>query len=541
MEKRNFLLQFLQFCILCLCACSCFLAESLKVKADLILDNRQIDGSHTIYFGGQPLREIQYGGTVVWRAGAYITYVIDNNISETHFVPYGQTTLAVTGSKAGYEFAGWRQDQTASADILTADLCTGDAKTLYAVFRKTVTVSCCNGSPTPQTASGYLYYNNGNVRSPEFTIGQLPLSGWSARGWSTGQAADAGISYSAVNGTPFNDDVALYGLYQKNITASFDGNGAESGSVAAITGTAYFNSAGNTVNPAFPMPANGFIKSGNTWTGWLQGSTGITRTSGESVTLSSDTVFAAIWQPTVQNFGYTGNVQEWTVPVTGYYKLEAWGASGGTGYGNSYGIAHIPLEEVSGGPGGYACGYKYLTAGTVLYVCTGGAGGEYGERKGGFNGGTAGFENTHTDHVSFREHYICSGGGGGATHIATRAGLLENLEGCTPDILIAAGGGGGGLDNYEPDEDGEDDEIYGRRGGNGGTGIAPSSSTGFGRSRTSRSCGGGYYTGDDQAGGSSYIGGVMPSLTYNGINYVSTTAVSGHTGNGAATITYLGY
>ena len=134
----------------------------------------------------------------------------------------------------------------------------------------------------------------------------------------------------------------------------------------------------------------------------------------------------------------------------------------------------------------------------------------------------------------------CSGGGGGATHIATRTGLLENLEGCTPDILIAAGGGGGGLDNYEPDEDGEDDEIYGRRGGNGGTGIAPSSSTGFGRSRTSRSCGGGYYTGDDQTGGSSYIGGVMPSLTYNGINYVSTTAVSGHTGNGAATITYLG-
>ena len=82
MEKRNFLLQFLQFCILCLCACSCFLAESLKVKADLILDNRQIDGSHTIYFGGQPLREIQYGGTVVWRAGAYITYVIDNKRSQ---------------------------------------------------------------------------------------------------------------------------------------------------------------------------------------------------------------------------------------------------------------------------------------------------------------------------------------------------------------------------------------------------------------------------------------------------------------------------
>ena len=54
---------------------------------------------------------------------------------------------------------------------------------------------------------------------------------------------------------------------------------------------------------------------------------------------------------------YTGNVQTFTTPHSIYYTLEIWGASGfaATSYG---------------GFGGYAFGYKYLSAGVNIYICT---------------------------------------------------------------------------------------------------------------------------------------------------------------------------
>lgn len=543
MKKRHILLW--RLCILQLCLLCGFLLNIRTARADLLLDTVLIDGSHNIYFDQQPLREIQYNGTVVWRAGADITYVIDNNISETHFVPYGQTTLGVAGSKAGYEFAGWRADMAASGDVLTTDLCTGDEKTLYAVFRKAVTVNCYNGSATNQVSVGHIYYNNGNTRNPEFTIPQTPLSGWTARGWAGSQAADAGVSYPGLDHTAITSDTTLYGVYQKTVTASFDGNGAESGSVPALTGTAYYNSAGNTLNPAFQMPGNGFSRNGHTWSGWLQGSTGITRVAGESVTLSADTIFSAQWQTRIHNFSYTGDIQSWTVPVTGYYNIEAWGASGGTAYGEAS-AKGIPEEDVRGGNGGYASGYKYLTSGTMLYICVGGAGENWNDSdsqtqggRGGYNGGADGKQNDHVDGVSGEGHHIRTGGGGGATHVSTRSGLLETHRDHTSDILLVAGGGGGGMDNYEPDEDGIEDEIYGIPGGAGGLDIDPDDAAAFLKGWGDGG-GGGWYTGDHTRGGSNYIGGVLSTLTYNGHVYTSTSSTSSHRGNGTVTITYLG-
>ena len=62
--------------------------------------------------------------------------------------------------------------------------------------------------------------------------------------------------------------------------------------------------------------------------------------------------------------------QEWTTPgsytykvlESGYYKLEVWGAQGGT---------QDPAIG-SGGKGGYSIGYKYLTANTTIHVVVGG-------------------------------------------------------------------------------------------------------------------------------------------------------------------------
>lgn len=64
-----------------------------------------------------------------------------------------------------------------------------------------------------------------------------------------------------------------------------------------------------------------------------------------------------------EEFEYTGSVQEWIVPVTGRYLLQAWGASGGNN-----------LAENTGGRGGYSTGYINLTAGEVLHIYVGGRG-----------------------------------------------------------------------------------------------------------------------------------------------------------------------
>ncbi len=145
----------------------------------------------------------------------------------------------------------------------------------------------------------------------------------------------------------------------------------------------------------------------------------------------------------------TDDIQTFNVTKTGTYKLEVWGAQGGSVRNDSRSIND---DIAIGGMGGYASGNVYLSAGDILYIGVGGAGGdaasvnssvtsanfEYGNNvgKGGFNGGGDALANSVTTW----------GGGGGATHIALNndLGVLSNYSDNTGDVLIVAGGGGGG-------------------------------------------------------------------------------------------------
>jgi hypothetical protein len=132
----------------------------------------------------------------------------------------------------------------------------------------------------------------------------------------------------------------------------------------------------------------------------------------------------------VANFDYTGDVQSYTVPLTGTYKLEVWGAQGG---GN-------------GGYGGYSYGNIKLNQGSILYIHIGGAGESYNGNSGGnggYNGGGNG-GNGSTDKIAYG-----GSGGGGATHIASVLGLLSTLSNNTSAIYIVAGGGGGSSTVFE--------------------------------------------------------------------------------------------
>ena len=124
----------------------------------------------------------------------------------------------------------------------------------------------------------------------------------------------------------------------------------------------------------------------------------------------------------VSSTTYTNSGEQvYTVPSTGIYKLEVWGAQGGQ------------YSTYTPGYGAYSVGYANLTKDTKLYIVNGGSGilasANATFTNGGYNGGG--------------QANYGAGTGGGATHIATANGLLSTLSSQTGNILIVAGGGGG--------------------------------------------------------------------------------------------------
>ena len=69
------------------------------------------------------------------------------------------------------------------------------------------------------------------------------------------------------------------------------------------------------------------------------------------------------------DFKYTGSYQEFTVPATGEYKIELWGAQGGT--------SRVSSSSLYGGYGGYTKGVVPLDKGDILYIYVGEEGHDY--------------------------------------------------------------------------------------------------------------------------------------------------------------------
>ena len=128
-------------------------------------------------------------------------------------------------------------------------------------------------------------------------------------------------------------------------------------------------------------------------------------------------------------FKYTGREETYKIPQTGKYKLEVWGAEGGSA-NNTY----------IGGYGAYAYGEINLTKNDILYINVGGEGihtkDDRQTVKGGYNGGG------NATSIDCSEG---AGSGGGATSIATKSGVLSTLSSDIDKILIVAAGGGGAV------------------------------------------------------------------------------------------------
>ena len=245
--------------------------------------------------------------------------------------------------------------------------------------------------------------------------------------------------------------------------------------------------------------------------------------------------------------GISGKYEEFTVEYSGYYKLEVWGAQGG-----------------SGGKGGYSSGYINLKKGEKLYIYIGGKGKDSTNvgnsyLEGGFNGG--GNSGIASWYSPFNAYCNCFGSGGGATDIrrvkATEGNWYdENHEDWLTDksllsrIIVAGGGGGSGEAGGGLTTSGATQESGYKLGlgQNGTDGInADYCAEGNGGS------GGGYYGGTASTdtynaggrGGTGYIGNLIEGKCLSGSesmpNYEGTSTIIGNTGNGYAKIICMFY
>ena len=214
-----------------------------------------------------------------------------------------------------------------------------------------------------------------------------------------------------------NTSVPTTITYLNNIETSRTGSNTVTAS-SSFSGFTPYNNSGTYLYLVRPNTST-VLNSNSGIDQWLTSLT-YNITSGGVDTKSINSRRWAFTSSATWNYDYQGSVYTLSVPCSGNYKLEVWGAGG------SYD---------DGSYGGYAYGKIELETYGNLYVCVGQRGWVPSEQAGTtispFNGGGA------------CGRYGCAGGG--ATHIAWNQNLgeLKNYESAKNDVLVVAGGGGG--------------------------------------------------------------------------------------------------
>ena len=246
-------------------------------------------------------------------------------------------------------------------------------------------------------------------------------TGYTFLGW---REDNLPVQYVLTNKVATGKPMTLYAVFTQTITLSYDGNGSDGGSTASQTGTRYWNNS-YAINPTFTISANGYTKTDNVFVQWHKDSaSGTAYAVGDSLTIGQDTTMYAEWLTSTVTFDYTGAMQVFNALANVTYRLQIYGAQGGT-------------TGSAGGAGGYTEGYKTPTQDETWYVGVGGQGGSgTGYPSGGYNGGGYGFGG----------YGEASSSGGGASHVGYTNDTLRNTP--VANLIAAAGGGGGGKTNW---------------------------------------------------------------------------------------------
>ncbi|MCM1494252.1 MAG: InlB B-repeat-containing protein [Bacteroides sp.] len=228
------------------------------------------------------------GGDSVTLASAFVK-------KNTDFALSPDAGHTVTAAKEGWEFAGWNTDPDAEEALDTIEIGTENV-ILYAIYKKTVTASFYSGADCQKTTKTVTLYNNktaGTVTTPELTA----LPGWQTVGWDT-KAAGYNGDIPQASALMLSEDTDYYGIYQQEVTLSYDANGGSS-APARETKQRYANVHNSITyqNPVFTL-ASAISRTGYVFDGWHRGSsTGAVSRPGTEVELNGNATFYADWIP----------------------------------------------------------------------------------------------------------------------------------------------------------------------------------------------------------------------------------------------------
>ena len=233
---------------------------------------------------------------------------------------------AVSGSKG--------VDSTTYSHVSTSK--TGSATTpntatttYYAVYKKTVTATkyVYNNSSSTATGTAYAYYD-GTKTNASINLGTTTLSGYTPRGWSTSNAANATVNVALNGNASIMNNTTYYMSYTYGVTLTYNANNG-TGAPAAQSGTAYMNYKGDKVGATITLSTTKPTRQYYTFNGWYTATSGGTKL-GTTHTITGNTTIYAQWSGNVytvtlnnQSATSAGSTAVYEKYGTGIYKETA--------------------------------------------------------------------------------------------------------------------------------------------------------------------------------------------------------------------------
>ncbi|MCH3977673.1 MAG: InlB B-repeat-containing protein [Candidatus Methanomethylophilus sp.] len=275
--------------------------------------NTQADGEGAVFVDGALVSDLTDSIILYaqWSANTYIIFFDGNGSTSgtTDSVPvtYDAGDVALTSNgftRTGYTFSGWNTQADGEGTAYSDGESVSDITSSFTLYAQwtiiTFTISYDgNGSDRSSTASQTVDYGGSlTVSSNGFT-----KTGYSFAGWNT-QADGEGTAYAA--GTEISDITSSFTLYAQwtanTYVVTFDGNGNTSGTTDPVSVT---YDAGDVI-----LTANGFTRTGYTFSGWNTQADGEGDSYADGATVSnllSALTLYAQWSANTYTISFDGN------------------------------------------------------------------------------------------------------------------------------------------------------------------------------------------------------------------------------------------
>ena len=213
--------------------------------------------------------------------------------------------------REGWRFAGWREDDELAVEFEDGaqiqNLSTGTGTIdFHALWVRDITfvsgAAALSGQADDASATSVPQLSD---RASDQAIAAPRLAdvdGWRSIGWLGSRVAASAADVGA--GATFTPQsvTTFFGLYNRDVTLSFDGAGATAGEVEPQADVQRMNASGALTPLTFVLPANAFERDGWRFAGWSMGRPGDAVTLRPAASDAPDFVASAVWAGPYQYF-----------------------------------------------------------------------------------------------------------------------------------------------------------------------------------------------------------------------------------------------